>query len=126
MKRLIWLVVIGLIFGLGTRDCFSAETVVKVDDYSANITISETNEVDGVRTSISREKRFTLKELEESKSSAEAALKSWQEEKVKAETNIAEQTNRVAMWDRLILEAKNLKIIEKLDVVKKLDVVEVK
>lgn len=93
---------------------FAEETVEKVDDYTAKITISSTTEKDGIKTFLSQEKNFTLDEIKKSKSQAEQALKSWQDKMVEAEKNIRIQTDeQIAMWDRLLIEMAKKEIIEK-------------
>ena len=93
--------------------CFAEETVIKVDDYSAKITISSVNDKDGVKTTISQEKVFTLDELNTAKTASEAALKSWQDEVKKCEDNITLQTNQITLWQKLIDKCKTTGIVSK-------------
>lgn len=87
--------------------------IKKLDNYSARITISNVNEKEGVKTTVSQEKTFTLEELTKARAMSEGALKSWQDESVKCNENIALQTNQVALWDKLIVDTKAAGIIEK-------------
>ena len=104
--------VLGVLIFLAVK-CFAEETVLKVDDYSAKITISNITEKDGVKTTLSQERVFTLTELNTAKSMSENALKSWQDAKVKADENIVIQTNQIALWQSLIDECILQGIIEK-------------
>jgi len=83
---------------------FATELVEKVDDFSAKITISNVNEKDGVKTTVSQEKVFSLDELLTAKIASETALKSWQDEATKAQENITLQTTQIALWSKLIAE----------------------
>lgn len=111
MKSLIGLLVFGLVLGIGIGNCFSAETLVKVDDYSAIITISEVITDGEVETSIARKKIYTLKELNQLKLSAIEVLKSWEAEEVRVKDNIAEQSAKIDMWNRLIKKMKDLNVV---------------
>jgi len=84
---------------------WAEETVTKLDANSVRITISNVSDKEGVKTTISQEKTFTLDELTSAKSASESALKSWEDAKKKADENIAIQTEQVALWDRLIAES---------------------
>lgn len=87
--------------------------VTKVDDFSAKIVISNTNDKDGVKTTVSQEKIFTLDELLTAKTASETALKSWQDEATKAQENITLQTNQIALWAKLIKDMTDLGCISK-------------
>ncbi len=96
-----------------SQSALGQEPVVeKVDDYSAKITISNVNEKDGIKTTVSQEKVFTLEELSQAKTASESASKSWQDEKKKCEDNIVQQTTQIALWDSLIkkCEAEGIKV----------------
>ena len=107
---IISLVLWAMIFGVAI--CFAEPVVEKVDNYKAKITLSNTTDKDGVKTTVSQEKTFTLKELEAGKVASETALQSWVDAKVKAEENIAIQTAQVALWDKLIADTKASGVIE--------------
>lgn len=93
--------------------CFAEEVVEKIDDYSAKITISSVADKDGVKTTVSQEKVFTLEELNTAKAQSESALQSWQAEKIKAEENITVQAAQVALWEKLIDDCKAAGVIDK-------------
>jgi len=82
--------------------CFAEETVPKIDPYTASITVSSTNIKDGTETTVSQKRNFTLDELLTAKTASETALKSWQDEKKKAEDNITLQTTQIELWSKLI------------------------
>ncbi len=83
---------------------FATETVEKISDTQAKITISNVSDKDGVKTTLSQEKVFTLDELNAAKALSENALKSWQDEATKAQENITLQTTQIALWSKLIAE----------------------
>lgn len=110
MKKYIVLAVL-ILFVSGMA--FASTAVEKVDDYSAKFTVSNVQEKDGVKTTITSEKVFTLEELTQAKAQSETALKSWQDEKKKAEDNIVVQTAQIKLWDDAITEFKAKGIVEK-------------
>ena len=110
LKWIVFTVIASMIMIYGV--CFAEPKVEKIDNYKAKITLSNTTDKEGVKTTVTQEKTFTLKELEAGKVASETALKSWVDNKVKCDENIAIQTAQVALWDKLIADTKALGIIE--------------
>jgi len=81
------------------------ELVEKINEFSAKVTISNIKQDKDVKTTVTQEKIFSLDELNSAKTASETALKSWEDNKIKCDENIAIQTEQVALWDRLINES---------------------
>ena len=105
--------VVATVIMLSANLCFSTETVEKVDGYSAKVVISNITDREGLKTTVTQERVFTLEELQHGKAASEKALASWQDEAKKVADNITIQTSQVALWQRLIDEYAKQGIIEK-------------
>ena len=90
-----------------------SESVEKVDDYSAKITLSNVTDKEGVKTTVTQERVFTLDDLITAKQMSETALKSWQDNKVKVDENILIQTNQIALWAKLIKDCEDAGVVKK-------------
>ncbi len=116
-EKLSWLLILAVLVFCAVKTCRAEETVEKIDENTVKVTISSVNEKEGVKTTLSQERNFTLEGLLERKAASEKALQSWQDVKIKAEENIALQTAQVAMWERLLANSEGLGVVAKVEAI---------
>ena len=116
LKDVVFILVVGAIIVFCVNQAFGEPVITKVDEFNAKVVVSNVSEKEGTKTTVSQERNFSLEEVTRASEATDTALKSWQDEKVKCDENIAIQEKQKALWksikDEMILQGVQEKPIE--------------